>query len=111
VAVTADIPLAKRWLNDCVGSHNICTKSLNPQLPSRILDLGLSGATDDLRLLVDAKSCGRYATLSHCWGRSQPLKLTQMTYDEFQEKIAYLSLPKTFQDAVTATQSLGLRYL
>jgi len=34
-----------------------------------------------------------------------------MTYDEFQEKITYLSLPKAFQDAVTATRLLGLRYL
>jgi hypothetical protein len=111
VTVTADIALAKCWLDDCVESHEICPKSLNSRLPSRILDLGPPGGASDLRLLVNVESCGRYATLSHCWGNSQPLKLTQTTYDEFQEKIAYESLPKTFQDAVTATRSLGLRYL
>jgi hypothetical protein len=109
----ADIQLAKSWLNDCVGSHKICPKSLNSRLPSRILDLGSpeGDLTSDLRLLVNVNTYGRYATLSHCWGKSQPLKLTESTYDEFQKEITYMSLPKTFQDAVTATRSLGLRHL
>lgn len=107
----ADIQLAKSWLNDCVGSHKICPKSLNSRLPSRILDLGPPEGTSDLRLLVNVNTYGRYATLSHCWGKSQPLKLTESTYHEFQNKIIYTSLPKTFQDAVTATRALGLRHL
>jgi len=111
VRAMADIQLAKSWLNDCVGSHKICPKSLNSRLPSRILDLGPPEGTSDLRLLVNVNTYGCYATLSHCWGKSQPLKLTKTTYDKFQKKITYISLPKTFQDAVTATRSLGLRYL
>ena len=111
MTATADIPLAKHWLNGCVDSHSTCAKSVNSRLPSRILDLGPPGGSPDLRLLVDVKICGRYATLSHCWGNSQPLKLIQTTYDDFQKKIAYTSLSKTFQDAVTATRSLGMRYL
>ena len=89
----------------------MCPKALISRLPSRILDLEPFGGTSDLRLCVDVKSYGRYATLSHCWGKSQPLKLMRATYNEFQNEIAYDSLPKTFQDGVTATRLLGLRYL
>ena len=81
------------------------------RLPFRILDLGSPDATSDPRLCVDANSHGCYATLSHCWGKSQPLRLKQENYNEFQERIVYESLPKTFRDAVGTTRSLGLRYL
>lgn len=64
-----------------------------------------------MKLCVDAKHCGSYATLSHCWGESRPLELTRANYDAFQKIISYKSLPKTFQDAVTVTRLLGLRYL
>ncbi|KAH7333181.1 hypothetical protein BKA65DRAFT_404115, partial [Rhexocercosporidium sp. MPI-PUGE-AT-0058] len=39
------------------------------------------------------------------------LRLTKSTYDEFQKKITYTSLPRTFQEAVTVKGSLGLRYM
>jgi len=111
MTTTADLSLAKLWLSDCVASHPNCPQSPTSRLPSRILDLGLSTGTSDLRLRANVKGHGRYATLSHCWGKSQPLQLTQATNDEFQHQITYESLPKTFQDAVTTTRLLGLRYL
>jgi hypothetical protein len=108
----ADFLLAKRWLNDCIAKHTTCPKPLVSRLPSRILDLDISDGTSDLRLLINTISCDRYATLSHCWGGLVPrLTLTVDTYDEFQIKIKFDHLPRTFQDAVTATRSLGLRYL
>jgi hypothetical protein len=49
--------------------------------------------------------------LSHCWGSSQPLKLTLSTIEQFQKHISLSTLPETFKDAVSVTRSLGLRYL
>ena len=50
-----------------------------------------------------------YATLSHCWGASaMTLKLTESTYETMHRGMPYSDHPKTFRDAVTITQSLGL---
>ncbi|KAN0089937.1 HET domain containing protein [Hyaloscypha variabilis] len=111
VELMADISLAKCWIDECVQTHEDCSQPRHTRLPSRVLDLRPPKDTLDLRLLASDGRHGRYATLSHCWGTSQPLKLTSATFNEFQNKISYLSLPKTFQDAVAATRLLGLRYL
>ncbi|KAM0813974.1 putative HET-domain-containing protein [Seiridium cardinale] len=112
VTTTPDIPLARQWLRDCLESHCLCPKTLKSRLPPRILDLAPpGGAAGDLRLLTDVTSFDQYAALSHCWGNSQPLKLTRKSYEEFQRNISFDCLPKTFQDAVTTTRDLDLRYL
>ena len=82
-------------------------------MPSRLLDLHPhpSSTALDLRLVVNVHTHAPYIALSHCWGRSQPLRLLRSSYDEFQHTIIYKTLPRTFQDAVTATRALGVRYL
>lgn len=82
-------------------------------MPYRLLDLQCpaSGTALGLRLVVNVQTNAPYVALSHCWGRSQPLKLLQASYNDFQSTICYKTLPRTFQDAVTATRALGIRYL
>ena len=67
--------------------------------------------TPDIRLIDGAGNTGRYAALSHCWGNSQPIQLTSKSHDELQIRISFSQLPRTFQDAVTASRALGLRFL
>ncbi|KAK3342020.1 heterokaryon incompatibility protein-domain-containing protein [Lasiosphaeria hispida] len=109
---TVDFSLARGWIHDCLNNHEECTKTTDSLLPSRVLDLGSADGLN-LRLLVNERGehRGSYATLSHCWGTSQPLKLLKANYSEFRGRIRYQELPRTFQDAVVATRSLGLRYL
>jgi len=45
------------------------------------------------------------------WGKSQPLTLTQETVQVLEAGIPLAALPKTFQDAVFVTRTLGTRYL
>jgi hypothetical protein len=56
----------------------------------------------------------RYLALSHRWGDPK-LHKTYCTYrsnlEELKAKIDFTKLPKTFQDAVTVTRKLGVRYL
>lgn len=77
----------------------------------RILDLQPLDKSPDIRLVEGFRSEAQYATLTHCWGISQPLKLTLGTREVFKERIYYFQLPRTFQDAVVTTRALGLRYL
>jgi hypothetical protein len=112
-APIADMELAKGWLQSCLESHKDCQNKPPAKMPSRILDLRspLCGSNLDLRLIANPTNREPYATLSHCWGNSQPLKLLKENYGDFRNRILYDSLPKTFQDAVAATRALGLRYL
>lgn len=53
----------------------------------------------------------KYVALSHCWGPSQPFILTTASETAFRNGIPFQALPRTFQDAVTITRLLCLRYL
>ena len=52
-----------------------------------------------------------YATLSHRWGSSVPITTTTSTFEDRKKGITFSDLPKTFQDAVTITRNMGLKYL
>ncbi|KAF2233286.1 HET-domain-containing protein, partial [Viridothelium virens] len=102
---------AESWLSDCCQNDESCSTASDARLPTRILDLGPPNSSQDLCVLVTGEAYERYATLSHCWGTSRPLELKSQNFEDFQKRIAFDTLPKTFQDAVTATRSLRLRYL
>ncbi|KAK4039998.1 hypothetical protein C8A01DRAFT_16079, partial [Parachaetomium inaequale] len=52
-----------------------------------------------------------YFCLSHCWGKAQPLTTTRATLNEHERHIPWSRLPRTFQEAVTYTREMGVRYL
>lgn len=84
-------------------------------LPTRLLDLGPNSRTlrhKGLRLITTRPGDrGHYMTLSHRWGTEHQLKLTKATLDDRERIIRFQGLPKTYQDAVKVTLSLGYRYL
>lgn len=50
--------------------------------------------------------------LSHCWGDAEyPAKTTTLTLNQNKASISWDILPKTFQDAITFTSWLKIRYL
>ena len=112
LAPSPDLKLAKVWLEECRLNHDKCVKPTDAQLPLRLLDLDNPDTNSlDLRLVAGTKEKGIYATLSHCWGKSQPLRLLRDNLAKFEKCIEFAGLPRTFQDAITVTRSLGLRYL
>ncbi|KAK4182103.1 heterokaryon incompatibility protein-domain-containing protein [Podospora australis] len=111
ISSSANFNVARNWLDACAGGHGRCPRNINSALPRRILDLGDNPALKSIHLLVDSDFPAAYATLSHCWGTTQPLKLTNVTLHKFQSGINFDDLPRTFQHAITATLALGLRYL
>jgi hypothetical protein len=98
------------WLKNC-SQHHGCTPCLEPvSLPTRVLDVGTDGSTPKLVVTLDGQA-GSYICLSHCWGSSQPLTTTTMTLSERRHGIEWQKLPKTFQDAITVSRQLEIRFL
>jgi hypothetical protein len=64
-----------------------------------------------VRLLESNGHSGRYACLSHCWGKAPTITTTARTLDDHKKAIPVAALSKTFQDAIAFTRRLGLRYL
>jgi hypothetical protein len=78
-------------------------------MPTRLIYVG----SDVPRLVLskNIKQPERYATLSHCWGASRHLTLSEGNIDTFQKQIPLGALPRTFLEAVQATRSVQLDYL
>jgi hypothetical protein len=108
------VRLLREWIRDCNRSHR-CRPKGNIRLPTRLIDVGDSKLPICLKLDCKAQRASNdYVALSHRWG-DEKLHKRFCTYrdnvDQFQNFINYTKLPKTFQDAVTVTRSLGIRYL
>lgn len=54
---------------------------------------------------------GRYATLSHCWGSTIPIRLLKSNTLRYSHKLSLELIPDTFRDAITLTQALRISYL
>ena len=122
--------LFKKWLEDCDESHLECRRedglfqpSLkapeNPEMPTRLVDVSNpNGVLLRLRIFPPGYRPGnedvRYLALSHCLHRpstqifwTTAMNVGSRAYNGFYSG----SLPQTYQDAITATQRLGIRYL
>ena len=116
--------LLRGWLNWCNERHADCE---NPQaelvtvLPTRLLDVGNPGDQDHKADIVHL-ICGtdattqQYVALSHCWGQipeeeKMMFCTTQGNINQRQRGFSVSKLPKTFQDAITVTRGIGVRYL
>lgn len=99
----------------CKERHLKCSNiAAVPYLPPRLLDVGALGQ-DNISLVdrdhVSPIATAFYATLSHCWGGLQPLKLTSSTSSILHRGISMDFLPKTFQEAVCVARRLDIRWL
>ncbi|KAG8412667.1 hypothetical protein J3458_013109 [Metarhizium acridum] len=100
--------IARKYLRECIVSHKHCPYSTG-LLPKRVVRVGSAGK--DPHLYISTGELADYVTLSHSWGGVSPITTTTNTISQRMKTIAYKSLPKTFQDAVTITRSLGIQYL
>jgi hypothetical protein len=53
----------------------------------------------------------KYATLSHRWGMVKVLTLLSSNIDQLTDRIQLGDLTKTFQDAISITRKMNVRYL
>ncbi|KAJ3577424.1 hypothetical protein NPX13_g3146 [Xylaria arbuscula] len=130
----AQYDLLREWIHDCDQHHSCCDDSDHGQvssskdqedeeekclvkpesLPSMVLDVGCGSTSTTLRLHISQEGeKGRYVTLSHCWGGmdAKSHSTFKCNLKSRTERIIWEDLPKTFQDAITVTRELGIRYL
>lgn len=112
----------RRWIETCIKGHERCRQTisgieineeLEPDLPSRVVDVGPPDGSREPRLIESEGMAGQYSALSHCWGppSKRPLTTTKDTIRDRLRCMSWDSLPKTFRDAIEVTRAVGLRYM
>ncbi|KDR79936.1 hypothetical protein GALMADRAFT_136513 [Galerina marginata CBS 339.88] len=98
---------ALECIEHCIFHHPECPKPQQSTLPTRVID-----CTDPAKpkIFITNGAVGLYVALSYVWGESQPCTTTE-NIDTRANGLAPEDLPKTIQDAITATHGYGLRYL
>ncbi|KAM7198970.1 HET domain containing protein [Rhypophila sp. PSN 637] len=100
------------WLDTCLQGHPACRKNTSVSLPSRLLDVHSGQRENSIHLVSGLKGqAGSYTALSHCWGGTIDVRTTKDNISSHEAGIQFSDLPKNFQDAVTVTRAVGLRYL
>lgn len=107
--VSAQLTLAKQWLRNCSFTHDSCQVKTTHRLPSRLL--AVNSIPMKLVLTANMQFRPAYATLSHCWGKLEFLKLTSNSLNTFQVELPAEVMTKKFLDAIFITKKLGLEYL
>jgi hypothetical protein len=103
----------RAWLTGCEETHAVCRAARNnapTTLPTRVLEI-LDLKTVRIYVPNSKEEPGRYACLSHCWGKVVPLRTTSKTIHDYRKQIEWNKIPPTFQHAIELTHRLGLRYL
>jgi hypothetical protein len=110
---------ARALIKNCVSQHPNCRHHQPSTLPRRVLDVLLDEVSKGVRLHESdfnneeqRYEFGEYLTLSHCWGSGRNVpKTTNRTLQSHKQNIPWSTLPRTYQDAIALTRSLGFRWL
>jgi hypothetical protein len=105
----------KDWLSHCCQKHEHCTsKGQKCQMPTRLIDVGPSDASEEPRLILTSEleeDLLSYVALSHTWGGHVPFQTRTETLKQRLHQISLDDLPKSFKDAVVLSRRLHVRYL
>lgn len=108
--------LVRRLLRNCLDHHKVCRLN-GPvwefELPSRVLSIEDDNGGISVKLVETYDLSGRYCALSHCWGSEdkRPLRTTKKLFEDHLSCIPWETLPPLFQDAITLTRGLDIKYL
>lgn len=105
------------WFNTCLEHHATCRsveQRLQTYSPKRLVELILddNSCLSTWRLVYSA-TVGTipYFTLSHCWGSSQPRRLTKDNISLLSKPSPVYGLPETYRHALEIVNSLGYKYI
>lgn len=83
-------------------------------MPTRVLDLGLTSQSQDIRLIESSSLPGpsKYAALTYCWGPPDVIfKTTLANWDKNKSRIEFSKLNRLFRETITLLRSLDIQYL
>ena len=106
---TATLSWVRSRIDQCLRNHSICSKLVGSLLPSRVLSLETTSAgCIEVSLKETNNASGVYACLSHRWGGCDSYTTTRSSYADMLKGIAWTAIPRTFQDAIKFSLSLGI---
>jgi hypothetical protein len=101
----------RSWIDTCVTTHVECSSNIDVELPTRLVDVGLSDS-NQLRIYVPKRrTTGRYVALSYCWGDAQTFTSTTKSISTLVQGFSTQSLLRSIRDAITVTRALGVKFL
>jgi hypothetical protein len=104
-----------QWIAKCVLDHGDCAIGAirgdppHAVVPKRLVEVDTNSPAH-VRL-VSLPEPVQYLALSYCWGTSKQQGTTKNNLAMRQSSIRVTDLPKTLQDAILVTQTLGLRHV
>lgn len=78
---------------------------------SRVVDLGTTELITPTLVSTAALHISQWTALSYCWGGKSSFITIAANLTERQQRIPWSTIPATFQDAMTLTHRLGIRYI
>ncbi|RGP70263.1 hypothetical protein FSPOR_4163 [Fusarium sporotrichioides] len=108
--------LASTWIRSCRQTHQNCgsySATREPKvLPTRLIDVSTDALSQPRLVIPLPHPPGfEYIALSYAWGSSNFIKTTSSNLESMRQNLPWNQLPKTIQDAIIVTRSLGVRYL
>ncbi|KAH8806085.1 heterokaryon incompatibility protein-domain-containing protein [Xylogone sp. PMI_703] len=110
----ASLKWVQEQISTCLKQHPNCGAHNTSFLPTRLICISPleSKGYVVLREKEDIPEGSSYIALSHCWGKILPKCITtRETLLDRKTAIPWDTFPKTFQNAITFTQKLGIEYL
>ncbi|KAJ4303716.1 hypothetical protein N0V90_002617 [Kalmusia sp. IMI 367209] len=102
----------KKWLDHCKSNHGDGCIPRAEQIPHRLLEVRGDGKPPRLVLSEQIPvEQQQYTTLSHCWGPDRPICTTLDNVESFSDHIPPQAIPRTFDDAILITRTLGIRFI
>jgi hypothetical protein len=104
-----------KWLYICDSTHKACKLNGGSFFPSRLINVTeiQRGSMKGVRLINSYNGqSGRYVCLSHCWGKAPNECCTRVA--SYSQRIDFIEddlFSKNFQDAITLTRRLGVKYI
>ncbi|KAL6835266.1 heterokaryon incompatibility domain-containing protein [Trichoderma camerunense] len=102
--------IARRWLQEC-RTHEACLMNKVPELPTRVVDIGLPDTKSLPRVFISQGAKADYIALSHCWGGRIESVLTSKTYHDYQQALPISEISANFKDTFRIARELGIQYV
>jgi hypothetical protein len=104
------------WLGCCAtrqSGHENCSDLMpvRTELPTRVVYVGTDDGLDPPRLQSGNGEIAGYVSLSYCWGGSQRHQTERNRIEEYMHALPVERLPKSLQDAIFLTRTLGIQYI
>ncbi|PKK54203.1 hypothetical protein CI102_1010 [Trichoderma harzianum] len=101
--------IARRWLQEC-RTHEACLMNKVPELPTRVVDIGLPDDKSVPRVFISQGAKADYIALSHCWGGRIASVLTSKAYHDYQKALPFSEISVNFKDTFRIARELGIQY-